>query len=287
MLSSEDAVALYSSTIEIPVELVGLLSGGETGATEICLGTGQRQVLKWELNEQNKTARRTGVALADRLRTEARWPVPTQHLCEADGVLFVSQEFMLGNQVTVLTHGFVDDFFTIHDARLGLAEGGDLLAWGRSQIEILTLGGRGYCLHEPLHDHDSRTRRVALRIEEIGRSLEPQQLQGVDIVHADMHPGNMLQIGGRLSAIVDLDYAAAGDAGFDLVFLAVSSLATPSEAGVRRRLFEAVRTSVDEPRRLAYVGNLLLRLLDWPIRKGRTDEIEFWLRQADRLLDPT
>lgn len=287
MLSSKDAVALYSSTIGMPVELVGPLSGGETGATEIRLHTGHRQVLKWELNEQNKTARRTGIGLADRLRTEARWPVPIQHLCEADGVLFVSQEFMLGNEVTELTHGFVDDFFTIHETRMGLADGGDPLAWGRAQIEILTTGGRGYSLHEPLHDHDSRTRRIARRIEEIGRSLEPQQLQGTDIVHADMHPGNMLQVGGRLSAIVDLDYATAGDAGFDLVFLAVSSLSTPSEAGIRRRLFEAVRTSVDEPRRLAYMGNLLLRLLDWPIRKGRTDEIEFWLRQADRLLEPT
>lgn len=287
MLSSEDAVALYSSTIEMPVEHVGPLSGGETGATEIRLGTGQRQVLKWESDERNKTARRTGAALASRLRSEARWPVPSQHLCEADGVLFVAQEFMSGSEVTELTHPFVDDFFAIHERRMGLADGGDPLAWGRSQIEILTTGGRGYCLHEPLHGYDARTRRIARRIEGIGRSLEPQQLQGTDIVHADMHPGNMLQIGGRLSAVVDLDYASAGDATFDLVFLAVSSLSTASEAGIRRRLFEAVRTSVDESRRLAYAGNLLLRLLDWPIRKGRPDEIEFWLRQADRLLEPT
>ena len=201
-------------------------------------------------------------------------------------MLFVSQEFMSGSEVTALTHEFVDDFFTIHETRMGLADGGDPLAWGRAQIEILTTGGRGYCLHEPLHAYDRRTRRVALRVEEIGRSLDPQQLQGTDIVHADMHPGNMLQIGGRLSAIVDLDYARIGDACFDLVFLAVSSLSIESDAGVRRRLFEAVRTSVEEPRRLAYVGNLVLRLLDWPIRKGRTAEVEFWLRQADRLLEP-
>ena len=108
----------------------------------------------------------------------------------------------------------------------------DPLACGRAQIEILTKGGRGYCLHEPLHNYDHRTRRIALRIEEIGRSLEPLQLQGADIVHADIHPGNMLQIDGRLSAIVDLDYARCGDASFDLVFLAVSSLSTPSEAGM-------------------------------------------------------
>ncbi len=287
MLSSEDAVALYSSTIKMPVELVGPLTGGESGATEIRLHAGQRQVLKWELDERNKTARRTGATLANRLRVEARWPVPNQQLCEADGVLFVSQEFMSGDAVNRLTHPFVDDFLSIHETRLGLADVGDPLAWGRAQIEILTTGGHGYCLHEPLHDYDSRTRRVALRIEEIGRTLKSHQLQGTDIVHADIHPGNMLQTGGRLSAIVDHDYTRSGDASFDLVSLAVSSLSTPSDVGIRHRLFEAVRASVDEPRRLAYVGNLLLRRLDWPIRKGRTEEIEFWLQQADRLLEPT
>ena len=80
MLSPEDAVALYSTAIEMAVELVGPLSGGETGATEIRLDTGQRQVLKWESDDQNKTARRTGAALTSRLRTEAGWPVPKQQL---------------------------------------------------------------------------------------------------------------------------------------------------------------------------------------------------------------
>ena len=287
MLSREDAVVLFSSATGSSVELVGPLAGGETGATEIRLPTGERRVLKWESDERNKTARRTGAALADRLRTEALWPVPNQLLCEADGMLFMSQEFMRGDAVVELTHPFVNDFFAIHEARTELAVDDDPLAWGRDQIEILTTGGRGYCLHEPLHNYDRRTRRVALRIEEIGRSLEPQQLQGTDIVHADMHPGNMLQTDGRLAGIVDLDYARCGDASFDLVFLAVTSLSILSHAGVRHRLFERVRNTVDERRRLAYNGNLLLRLLDWPIRKGRPEEVEFWLKHADRLLDPT
>jgi hypothetical protein len=167
MLSTEDAIALYSAVTEIDVELGGPLTGGETGATEIHLPSGERRVLKWESDEQNKTARLTGAALADRLRTEAQWPVPNQLLCEADGVLFVSQEFMRGDKVVHLTSSFVDDFFAIHEARMGLAGEDDPMVWGRAQIEILTKGGRGYCLHQPLHNYDHRTRRIALRIEEI------------------------------------------------------------------------------------------------------------------------
>lgn len=284
MLSCEDAVTRYGAAIGAAVELVGPLAGGETGATEIRLSTGARQVLKWELDESGKSARRRGAALAERLRTEAGWPVPYQGLYEDDGVLFVAQEFMRGGAVRELDHRFVTDFLDLHDARMGLAVDRDPLAWGKSQIEILTTGGRGYCLHEPLHRYDDRTRRVALRIEEIGRSLDPAELQGADIVHGDIHPGNMLQIDGRLAAIVDLDFATTGDAGFDLVFLAVASLSTSAEDGVRRRLFDELRDRVDETRRLAYAGNLLLRLLDWPIRKGRVDEVEFWLERADRVL---
>jgi hypothetical protein len=46
---------------------------------------------------------------------------------------------------------------------------------------------------------------------------------------------------------------------------------------------QGIRALPDAPRN-AYVGNLLLRFLDWPIRKQRTAEIEFWTVQAERLL---
>ena len=109
-------------------------------------------------------------------------------------------------------------------------------------------------------------------------------MRGSDVVHADLHPGNLLQDAGRLSAVVDLDYARVGDAAFDLVFLAVSAIGMPCERGTRDYLQQVGLDPLDASRRLAYVGNLMLRLLDWPIRKNRTEEIEFWLSKADSLL---
>jgi Phosphotransferase enzyme family len=285
VFSVEEAAARFSLAIGMPVLVLGPLSGGETGATAIQLGNGIKRVLKWEVDRENQSARRDGAVLAERLRTQVFWPVPEQEVMEQDEVLFVSQEFMAGEVVDKMTHGLVEDILVLHERRLGLASATEAASWGRSQIEILTFGGRGYCLHKPLHDFDERTRRVVRRIEGIGRFLEPEQLAGNDIVHADLHPGNMLQSSGRLASIIDLDYARAGDAAFDLVFLAVSSLGLPAEPGVRRRLFETLAAKVEAPRRLAYSANLLLRMLDWPIRKARTQEIEFWLSHADRLLD--
>lgn len=53
----------------------------------------------------------------------------------------------------------------------------------------------------------------------------------IDIVHGDLHPGNLLQTDGRLFAVVDLDYAKVGDGTFDLTLLALASLGVEVERG--------------------------------------------------------
>ncbi len=283
-LSPVEAARRYSAATSNTYRLVGPLAGGETGATLIKGDDGERRVLKWEADPAKQAQRSHALALAARLRTEAGWPIPRQEAVRADAWLFVTQEFMDGQPIDVLSHGLVDELLTLHQRRLDLAVPDGTDHWGEEMIEILVEGGNGYCLHEPLRNHDDRTRRVVEQIEEIGRALTPADLPGGSIIHGDLHPGNLLQVDGRLSAVVDLDYARLGDAGFDLAWLAVASLAQPAEAGVRRRLVEVGLDSLASKHRAAYIGNMLLRLLDWPIRKQRLDELEFWLDKADRLL---
>lgn len=283
-LTAADAVRMLSRASGDDYTLIGPLAGGETGATAISGPHGRRFVLKWSAEPTDQALRRKGVQLADRLRTGAGWPVPAQQVVDHDGWLFVVQDFLTGDPVSGLSHAFVDDVLELHGRRLGLQRPDDADDWAEDLIETLVVGGAGYCLHEPLRGHDHRTRRVVERIEEIGRSLRPDDLRGDDIVHADLHAGNMLQTGGRLVAVVDLDYARVGDAAFDLTTLAMTSLEMATEPGVRHRLFEVGVDSLTEPRRSAYLAHLLLRVLDWPIRKARPAEIEFWLRHADDLL---
>jgi thiamine kinase-like enzyme len=283
-LSPAEATARYANATAKTYELVGSLVGGETGATAIREVGEHKRVLKWESDPGNVALRLEALTLAERLRREAHWPVPRQHAIEDDGWLFVSQEFMPGETVTRLTHGLVDEVLSLHDRRMDLDAADESNRWGVEMITILVDGGKGYCLHEPLRTYDERTRRVVEQIEAIGAVLTPADLAGNDIVHADLHTGNLLQLNGQLSAVVDLDYARVGDAAFDLACLAVASLGVDADAGVRKRLFAHGIEALDGARRAAYVGNLLLRNLDWPIRKNRPNEIEFWLQQSDRLL---
>lgn len=277
------ATEMLSAANATPYSLVGALAGGETGATEIRRLDGKRFVLKWDQDDDNQARRRLGAHLTERLRTEADWPVPEQELVDVDGTLLIVQEFMPGSNVEHLSHDLVDRILELHRARLGLTVD-DCGEWGVYLIRMLTEGGSGYCLHEPLRSFDSRTRAVIERFEEIGRSTDPNDLAGCDITHFDLHPGNMLQIDGNLTAVVDMDYVRIGDAAFDLTMFAIASLGVTADPGVRERLFDLGVEALSDAKRNVYVANLLLRNLDWAIRKSRRSDIEFWLSQTERLM---
>lgn len=265
-------------------QLVGRLAGGETGAHELLGPDGRRLVAKWDLDPSSQAARRRALCLTDRLRDDAGWPVPRQETVDADGWLFVIQELLPGSPIDRLTHVLVDHVITIHQGRIGLERPEDTSRWPEQLIQTLTSGGTGYCLHEPLRGYGGLSARLVARVERIGHEVDPDDLPGGDVVHWDLHPGNLLQLDGGLAAVVDTDFVTTGDATFDLVTLAMTALALPCEKGVRRRLFELAFEGLDEPRRRAYVGHLLVRFIDWSIRRQRADQVEFWLGHAEELL---
>jgi hypothetical protein len=283
-MNVEQAVALLARTTGDDYRLIGRLTGGETGAHEVAGPAGERLVMKWDTVPSSQAARREAVVLSERLRTDAEWPVPRQRTVVGHDCLFVLQDFMPGAPVATIGHGMVDRLLELHRNRLGLARPGDRSRWPGVLITTLTVGGNGYCLHQSLRDHDERTARLLARIEDVGHRIDPRDLPGHDIVHWDLHPGNLLQDHGALSAVVDTDHAAIGDAAFDLVLLALGSLSGQCEKGVRSRLFAAAFDDLGEFQRRAYLSHFFLRLLDWSIRRGREDEIEFWLDQSQQML---
>jgi thiamine kinase-like enzyme len=281
-LDVEQAVALLREATGDAYELVGRLSGGETGAHELRRGAdGTRLVLKWETDPDRQMLRRDGVELTERLRTEAGWPVPRQRHVEAPGCLLVLQTFMAGHPVRTFTSAMAADLLELHRHRLGLGAGRTGKPWAESLIRTLVVGGRGYCLHESLRRYDARTASLVEEIEAFGRQLDPEEFGGRDIVHGDLHIGNLLGQDGELSAIVDTDFCTVGDAAFDLVTLALSSGTVPSASDVRRDLFRRALDPLPPLRRTAYLGHLFIRVLDWPIRRGSADEVEHWLSQVE------
>jgi hypothetical protein len=280
---AEQAVALLGEATGAAFELVGRLSGGETGAHEVRRRSdGERLVLKWETEPASLDLRRDGVELTERLRTRAGWPVPRQRVVEAPGCLLVLQEFMAGDPVRAVTAALAGELLRLHRARLGLGDPRAGAVWARRLIRTLVVGGENYCQHQPLRDHDARTAVLVREVEALGARVTPDDFSGADIVHWDLHPGNLLVEEGTLSAVVDTDFCTVGDASFDLVMLALTSTAVPCAPEVRRDLFRRALDPLPPVRRAAYLGHLFIRLLDWPIRRGSADEVEHWLSQVER-----
>jgi len=283
-VDAEQAASILTEVTGSRFEHVVQLSGGETGAHKFIGPDGHPIVVKWDATSEGRVLRGEAMALSERLRCEAGWPVPTQSIIGTDEILFVIQEFMRGTPPTTLGHSLVDQLMDLHSHRLGLAKRDDPNRWPANLITTLVEGGKGYCRHESFRGYDQRTRSLIERIEAFGCTLSVADFDGHDIVHWDFHPGNLLVEAGGLSAVVDTDFAIVGDAGFDLVMLALTSLTLDCATGVRSRLFSEAFDHLSELRAQAYLGHLFVRLIDWPIRRNSPAEVEFWLARANELL---
>lgn len=283
-VDAQGAASILSEVTGKPFCHVRQLSGGETGAHQFLEPDGRTIVVKWDTTPDGRAFRSEAVVLSERLRCEAGWPVPAQSIIDSEEISFIIQDFMPGTPPRAIDHRLIDRLLELHSRRLGLAEPNDPARWPQNLITTLAVGGNGYCRHESFHGYDERTRSLIMRIESFGCSLRGEDFVGHDVVHWDLHPGNLLVDGGDLSAVVDTDFVIVGDAGFDLVMLALTSLSVECEPGVRSRLFTEAFNLLDELRAQAYLGHLFVRLIDWPIRRNSLNEVDFWLARADELL---
>jgi hypothetical protein len=280
----EAAALILSVVTGKPFRHVRQLSGGETGAHQFLGSNGRPIVVKWDTTADGRAFRGEAVVLSERLRCDAGWPVPLETVINAEEVSFIIQEFMPGTPPTALGHRLIDRLLELHARRLGLAAPHDPVRWPQNLITTLAVGGNGYCRHESFQGYDERTRSLIRRIESFGCTLKAEDFSGRDVVHWDLHPGNLLVVDGDLSAVVDTDFTIIGDARFDLVMLALTSLNVECDRGVRSRLFAEAFDHLDELTTQAYLGHLFVRLIDWPIRRNSPTEVDFWLARADELL---
>jgi hypothetical protein len=263
-------------------ERIGLLTGGEGTGLVVAGEDGRRWIVKWQAGASDREALRRAVPLVAQL-AQAGWPVGEQRLIDTPGATIVLRQRLPGTDVTVLTDELLDAVLALHERRLGIAATADP-SWPAHLIETLRVGGTTYCRHDVVRGGGRRAARLVDLAVEIGASLEPEDLVGRDIVHCDLHPGNLLQRDGRLSGVIDTDYVAVGDAAFDLVTLSLSASELTSGGGAAARLHEAAFDGLDETRRRPYLAHLAIRFLHWPILGRRPAEVELWLDRFEPLL---
>ena len=270
------------------LEVTEPLEGGETGVFAAIDESGVACVFKWTNDPDGFAVRAEAHAVAEALRTRAGWPIPTQSLITvADDLQVIVMARLDGKNPERLDVPLLDQLTQLDANRRGLTSQVDHIdhsRFGTELVTTLTTGGVDYCRHEGLRNHSATTRRIEARMVEIGRSYHPDDFPTDDLVHFDLHGENLLVDGDALTGIVDPEFSLVGDAGFDLVTLAVCTREMNDSEPAHKRAWELVHERVAAEFVRPYAAHVLLRCADWDLRNHGAQTLGTWLDAADRLL---
>jgi aminoglycoside phosphotransferase (APT) family kinase protein len=206
------------------------------------------------------------------------YPAPAPELAApADDAIALVWELLPGSPITHLSTALLDHALALNDLQANrLADFPGIPA-----VRLyLTSDGPGFCLHQPLREHSSRSRALERWITATGASY-PDHLSGDDAVHCDYQQTNLLADGERITGVVDWDGAGRGDRRLDLVTLrfGIHAITADAEAAQRLdRIIDLIPSHVLAP---AW-AHMSLRMTDWAIRHFSAGDVDHWLNLAEQ-----
>ena len=218
------------------------------------------------------------IAVTDALRGIG-YPAPaTEVAIQIGRDVVVVQELLPGLKIDRLDVDLLAQALALNELQAGA------LAGIRDDVVPVSLflreDGPGFCLHEPLRQHNSRTAALERRILATADDF-PDCFHSDDAMHLDFHPGNMLAVDGVITGVVDWDGAGLGDRRLDLVTLRFGVHGEHPGPGVIERLDAILDALPPDVLRPAW-AHMSLRMTDWAIRHFTADAVEHWLDLAEQ-----
>jgi aminoglycoside phosphotransferase (APT) family kinase protein len=278
-LDSEGIARKVERETGVRLVVEGPCAGGQVGAAYVRWPDGHRSILKWRPGTKLADLEAGPIAVSEVLRASG-YPAPATELAvQVDDAVATVQELLPGATLDSLDLHGLEQALALNDLQANaLADHPDV-----PQPELfLTTDGPGFCLHDPLRQHNKRSAALDARITKLGASL-PSRLQGQDAVHLDFHPGNLLAIDGTITGVIDWDGAARGDRRLDLVTLrfGLHSNHTPTE--VITHLAAVLDTFPTDVLQATW-AHMSLRMVDWAIRHFTPTDVTHWLDLAEQRL---
>ena len=254
------------------------LAGGAVGAVLARRPNGSLAVIKLSNGIPSVESQR--VAFVRRLRGAG---YPTPHEDEprmlADGNLACVTDFVADAEpVEALTEPLVQDLLALAETQAGLVPGAT--GWPDWLCQSLSAGFEDWCRPSVVRA-DPRCADIAERAVALS-GLAAALPEGGDLIHGDLHQGNLLARGGRLTAVIDCGAVRPGDRWFDLVTALI--IAAPGPVTVRQVLRDVVELQVPERALAVYVAHLGVRLLDWALTWA-PGTVEFWVTAVSEEFD--
>lgn len=201
-------------------------------------------------------------------------PVPRLlHAGQVGATTYWVQEWLPGSPPRVLPAGAWPTLLRVHRAQRGLAaqlglEGGDQ---GFDADNLRALSQVAPALVD----------RIMRRAEDVPPGAAPTG----DVVHRDLHHGNLLVTRARLTGVLDWDGWSPGDCRSDLVTLLFSARTVTRDAALGDTLLRMLRADLEPELRWLYAARDVVRTLGWFARHHPGWNLPPWIADSTAVLD--
>ena len=255
-------------------ELVGRLPGGhQDGAYTLAEPGGRRAVLKQLFADR-------ALPIMRRLRAIG-YPTPDVLYTGTadDGTAYLVQEFVPGAPMQNLTEAYLDQLFALNDRQADLnphPEASALESWSGYVQEVVF--ARSSVWVRALRSHSPASASLLSALQQATQPYAATVLANSDVVHGDLHNGNILVEHGQITGVIDMVYAGYGTRAIDLATLLHTIDSDDYAPIIRQRLRAHVIERFGPAVYAICMAYRAIVTLEWAIRHDRPDLIDYFIR---------
>ena len=154
-----------------------------------------------------------------------------------DGTTYLVQEFMPGTSMQTLTDAYLDQLFVLNDRQADLNPHpaiNSLESWSVYAHEVVF--ARSSVWVRALGNHSPATASLLHALQQATAPYADTVLPNTDVVHGDLHSGNIIVEHGQITGVIDLVYAGFGTRAIDLATLLHTMDSDAYAPDIRQRL---------------------------------------------------
>jgi aminoglycoside phosphotransferase (APT) family kinase protein len=203
-----------------------------------------------------------------------------------DGTTYLVQEFVPGTPMATLDEAYLEQFFALNDLQANFhphPAANTLESWSGYVYEVVF--ARRSVWVTALSNHSQATAGLLAALRLATKRYAATVLPNTDVVHGDLHTGNMLVEHGQITGVIDMVYAGYGTRAIDLATMLHTSDSGDYAPAIRRRLRAHVIERFGPDVYAICMAYRAIVTVVWAIRQGRTDWIDFFIRAGWAVCD--
>jgi aminoglycoside phosphotransferase (APT) family kinase protein len=262
-------------------ELAGKLKGGnQDGAYVLAEPDGRRAVLKQLFAPR-------ALPIIHRLRAIG-YPTPDLLYTgtAGDGTTYLVQEFVPGTPIATLTDAYLDQLFALNNLQANLnpqPQANPLESWSGYVYEAVF--ARTSLLAKAMDDHLPATADLLAALRRATDRYTATVLPNTDVVHGDLHNGNIVAEHGQITGVIDMVYAGYGTRAIDLATMLHTSDSDGYAPAARTRLRTHIIEHFGPDVYAICMAYRVIVTVAWAIRQGRPDWIDYFVQAGWAVYD--